>query len=210
MTDWRQIRGELFEDGFGYEIVHDTEHNASDWADNRAFKIYATSGAARHIPVDIVISEDDQETVDRLLSEAACYLPLYLFVHSGVGVRTTPFGDPWDSGQCGFVALVNEHGYSWPENKDVLADMLKGMVDEFDAVLRGQFVGWRVFTKRTCHACGNLDEKLLDSCFGYVVRDYGKDIDTILNDEVLPMIEYERKQLKEAEHASRATAIGND
>jgi len=202
MTDWRSIRGELFEDGFGYEIVHDPEYDASDWADMRSFKIYATAGTQRYIPVDVVIDPADTETVDALLAKAKCYLPLYLFVHSGMSVKTTPFGDPWDSGQCGFVALTEDEGFSWPDNQDTLKDMLDGMVKEFDAVLRGSVVGWRVFTKKTCESCGNLDEKHIESVWGYVVQDYGKQIDELVNDEVLPLIEYERKRLKEAEHGA--------
>ena len=35
-------------------------------------------------------------------------LPLYLYDHSGITMRTTPFSCPWDSGQVGVIILEHE------------------------------------------------------------------------------------------------------
>ena len=29
--------------------------------------------------------------------------PIYMYDHSGQTIRLTPFGDPWDSGVCGYI-----------------------------------------------------------------------------------------------------------
>jgi len=109
VSDWRAITSHTFEDGYGYELFHDPEYDA-DWYE-RGFKIYATTGAGRYIPVDVSISSDtsDEENhVQNMLADAKAYLPLYLFAHSGVRVSTEPFNDPWDSGQCGFAVLEKD------------------------------------------------------------------------------------------------------
>ena len=36
---------------------------------------------------------------------AKVILPMYMYDHSGLSVRTTPFQCPWDSGQIGFIYL---------------------------------------------------------------------------------------------------------
>ena len=39
---------------------------------------------------------------------ARVIVPLYVLDHSGVVFRTTPFCDPWDSGQIGWVYATDE------------------------------------------------------------------------------------------------------
>lgn len=81
---------------------------------------------------------------------ARVVLPLYLYEHSGMTMRTgdaNPFGDPWDSGQVGFI-------YDTPEGvKECIGDgatdehitaALKQEVEVYDQYLTGQVYGYVV------------------------------------------------------------------
>lgn len=39
---------------------------------------------------------------------AIVILPVYMLDHSGISLSTTPFNDPWDSGQLGFIYTTRE------------------------------------------------------------------------------------------------------
>jgi len=203
VSDYRHIVGHTFEDGYGYELFHDDEYDV-DWYE-RGFKIYATTGAGRHIPVDVSISSetaDEENRVQELLKNAKAYRPLYMYVHSGVSVRTEPFGDPWDSGQVGFAVLEQD---SEVDGEQAMMELvLESMVREFDHLLRGNVVGWKITKQKVCDACKHVETDVIDSCSGYIGFDF-KEMDNLVN-EVISNIEKHR----EAEHASRATAIGND
>lgn len=203
MSDWRKIVSHTFEDGYGYELFHEDDYD-HDWYE-RGFKIYATTGAARYIPVDVSISADtaDEENhVQDLLKNAKAYLPLYLLAHSGVSVRTTPFNDPFDSGQCGFAVLEQDSPVDG--DKAMMELVLEKMVNEYDQLLRGNVVGWRITKQKVCDKCQNVETDVIDSCGGYIGFDF-KEMDSLVED-VISNIQRHR----EAEHASRATAVGND
>jgi hypothetical protein len=46
---------------------------------------------------------DPDELRKMLATDEYISLPLYLYDHSGITMRTTPFNDPWDSGQVGWI-----------------------------------------------------------------------------------------------------------
>lgn len=204
MSDWREIVSHEYEDGYGYKLFHDTEYDHDLY--ERGFKIYATTGASRYIPVDVSISAetaDEENHVQDLLKNAKAYLPLYLLAHSGVSVRTTPFNDPWDSGQCGFAVLEQDS----PVDGDqaMMELVLEKMVNEYDHLLRGNVVAWQITKMSKCDTClQSTSYDIIDSCTGYIGFDF-KELDSLVED-VISNIQKHR----EAEHASRATAVGND
>lgn len=51
---------------------------------------------------------DPEELRKLVASREYLSLPLYLYDHSGITIRTTPFGDPWDSGQVGNIIVSRE------------------------------------------------------------------------------------------------------
>jgi hypothetical protein len=60
--------------------------------------------------VDCWIDEDDlldsfesRDEVISLIEESYVILPLYLYDHGGITMKTSPFNDPWDSGQVGWA-----------------------------------------------------------------------------------------------------------
>ncbi len=70
-----------------------------------------------------------------------CVLPLYLYDHSGITMSTSPFNDPWDSGQVGYIYCtkkdVEESGLNPETDYAEVEEMLKEEVKEYDKWLTG-------------------------------------------------------------------------
>ena len=72
-------------------------------------------------------------------------LDLYLYDHSGITIRTSPFSCPWDSGQVGFIwvtkACCEDQGVAW-ENA---ANYLESEIKQLDMYLTGDVWGYRCY-----------------------------------------------------------------
>jgi len=203
VSDWREINSHEYEDGYGYRLFHDDSYDASDY--DRGFKIYATTGAARYIPVDVSISAadaDEENHVQDLLRAAKAHVPLYLLAHGDVSVSTNPFHDPYDSGQCGFAVLEQDSPVDG--DRAMMELVLERMVNEYNHLLRGNVIAWQVTKRTVCESCKNSSVDIIDSCGGYIGFDF-KELDSLVN-EVIDVIGRHR----EAEHASRSTRSSDD
>lgn len=123
-------------------------------------------------------------------------LPLYLYQHSGITMRTTPFGDPWDSGQVGWAVITKSRAeelgcvgaYRGPEGGDwdkarYETDM-RAEVETYDAYLRGDCYGYTIHGR---------DGKVLDSCWGFIGE-----------------LDYCREQAKESAECNEDPAVALD
>jgi hypothetical protein len=88
-------------------------------------------------------------------------LPLYLYDHSGLSMRTGAFSCSWDSGQVGWifipqskVDLMGFVGYTLEQYENVL----RGEVETYDAYLTGEVYGYQIL---------GMDDDVLESCWGY-------------------------------------------
>jgi hypothetical protein len=98
--------------------------------------------------------------------------PLYMYDHGGITIRTSPFGDRWDSGQVGFVYIRKEDvrnefsikrcGQNMVERCNVI---LEGEVEVYDKYIQGLVYGYRVFKVTD----GVEDE--LEACWGFYDED---------------------------------------
>jgi hypothetical protein len=89
-------------------------------------------------------------------------LPLYLYDHSGISISTGSFGDPWDSGQVGYIYcapedIKREYGELTEENLTTAKEVLKSEVELYDQYLRGNVWIAQLFEEENC----------IDSCCGY-------------------------------------------
>lgn len=100
----------------------------------------------------------------------AVILPLYMYDHSGITIRTTPFGDRWDSGQIGFVfvtkeAVRKEYGIKRVGKKHIeqAKQTLLNEVETYDQYITGDVYRFAV-----------EDElgRVLDSCGGFYGSNY--------------------------------------
>jgi hypothetical protein len=90
--------------------------------------------ASEKLRDDIILKE---------LSEDHVFLPLYLLDHSGLSMSTTSFGDPWDSGQVGWIyaskaTVIEEYGEWSEETIAKVKEFMKGEVSTYDDYLRGE------------------------------------------------------------------------
>lgn len=106
-----------------------------------------------------------------IVNEAYVKLPLYLYDHSGLSMKTGDFNDKWDSGQVGYIyvtkeALEKEYKGSKIPSKKKIEKILKSEVELYDQYLKGEVYGRVEYELQKC----NLDElhkKVLDSCWGF-------------------------------------------
>jgi len=91
-------------------------------------------------------------------------LPIYMYEHSGIALRTYPFGCRWDSGKLGFIFVSKEKvrsEYGWKlinaSRKEQIAKYLEGEVETYHQYVSGDVWGFQVFKG---------DEEV-DSCWGF-------------------------------------------
>ena len=97
-------------------------------------------------------------------------LPLYLYDHSGITMKTTPFGCRWDSGKVGYIyvtkAKVREE-YNWriitAKRRETIEGYLRGEVETFDQYIRGDIYSFEVQDENGEH---------IDSCGGFFGQDW--------------------------------------
>ena len=101
--------------------------------------------------------------------DACVVLPLYLYDHSGITMRTYSFNDRWDSGQVGFIYISKEKvrkEYSVKHITKTLIEKitkyLESEVSTYDDYLTGNVCGFSVEDE---------EGDVVDSCWGF----YGDD-----------------------------------
>jgi len=93
-------------------------------------------------------------------------LPLYLYDHSGITMKTTPFSCQWDSGQIGYIYVTYEDirkEYNTkritPKIREKVEKLLIAEVKTYDKYLTGEVYGYQIFKG------GDIE----DSCYGFFV-----------------------------------------
>ena len=98
-------------------------------------------------------------------------LPIYMYEHSGITIKTTPFNCPWDSGLVGYIFISKEKIRKEFSCKlitkkvlEKVTDCLISEVKIYDAYLRGENYMWVVLDgENEIQTCGGyIDENI---CF---------------------------------------------
>jgi len=105
--------------------------------------------------------------------DAAVILPLFLYDHSGITMKTSPFDCRWDSGQVGFIFVTKKQARENFSKKRVsdslkkkLITYLEGEVETYDQYLTGEMYGFKLSTVSTCDQ-GHEHKEETDSCWGF-------------------------------------------
>lgn len=104
-------------------------------------------------------------------------LPLYLYDHSGITMRTSSFADPWDSGQVGYIVMTREDATScglkrtWRKQATAI---LESEVSVYDRWLRGDFFGFEAE-----ELVGDEWEQV-DSCWGMFADTHKELVDDLV------------------------------
>jgi hypothetical protein len=114
----------------------------------------------------------NRDLVELIRSVGTVILPLYLYDHSGITMKTTPFGCSWDSGQVGYIYITRdkieeEFGSHGGRTDDEIAQYLVNEVTTYDNYLTGEVYGYKVEKKVGCEHCGNVEWEELDACWGF-------------------------------------------
>jgi len=154
--------------GLTVKIYQDTDSRDSprEWYDN-----FGTMACfhREHILGDTHDFAKPDDLHLHLKETGSLYLPLYLYDHSGITMRTGPFNCPWDSGQVGYIYIEpqqvrEEYGVKriGKKVKAKALSMLETEVKVYDQWLTGDI--WGYFIE-------NDEGDDLDSCWGF----YGSD-----------------------------------
>jgi len=115
-------------------------------------------------------------SIQRRIDKHYIILPLYLYDHSGITMRTSPFSCPWDSGQVGFIYVSNDkvkkefnRKRMSKKLKQKAIDLMIGEVNTYDQYLTGEIFGYMIEPTDKNKSI-NCD----DSCWGFYGYDHEK------------------------------------
>ena len=96
-----------------------------------------------------------------------------MYEHSGITIKTTPFGCRWDSGQVGWIFISKKKvrkEYSVKrinkKLKERITEYLIGEVKTYDQYLTGDIYGYEISKITKCDL-GHEHTEELDSCWGF-------------------------------------------
>ena len=106
-------------------------------------------------------------------------LPLYIYDHSEITIRTYPFSCPWDSGQVGYIYVSKEDvRKEWRVKRissklhNKVINILETEVEVFDQWGRGDVYGFVLSKKCNCNECDHEHDDAIDSCWGFYGTDW--------------------------------------
>lgn len=114
-------------------------------------------------------------------------LPLYLYDHSGIWMRTNrsyPFNCPWDSGQVGYIyvdytTIRKEYSCKYV-TKSIINKVVNCLVNEVEAY--SQYISGDVWG----YSIEDPEGEHVDSCYGYYdTSDMIKECESIIDDNIL-------------------------
>lgn len=142
------------------------------------------------------ISVNREEIAEYL--EDSVYLPVYIYDHGGVTIRTTPFQCDWDSGQVGYIFVKREKILKELGKKRLtkslrkrVLDILKCEIETFNQYLTGDVYGYIL-----------KGDGINDSCWGFYGVEYCKE-------EALSLANYYRSEKLRAHLAKVKTWVKN-
>lgn len=111
------------------------------------------------------LNEAHKERVMAEIEKRFIVLPLYLYDHSGITMRTSPFSCPWDSGQVGIIHVDLDKvrkEYSTKRITKAIREKavkcLQSEVEVYSTFIEGGFTGYVVEDE---------DGEHVDSCWGF-------------------------------------------
>jgi len=146
-----------------YRIGEETILDPIDWLAN---KLNLSKSSVAYIAVKLeanYYSEAVKEELQNRFFKNYIALPMYMYEHSGVAIRTTPFGCRWDSGQLGYIFCTKEKALAEFGGKKVTAKLRErclshfvGEVETYDEWQGGRVYGFDVKYDGEHDNCGGF------------------------------------------------------
>jgi hypothetical protein len=113
---------------------------------------------------DFATPEDFKAWWDENHKDTGTIMPLYLYDHSGITIRTNPFDCPWDGGQVGWAYITAEQAES--ERLPDPAKCIEAEVGTYDEFIRGEVY---------CFSVEDEEGYIIDGSCGYYGLDHVKE-----------------------------------
>ena len=116
--------------------------------------------------------EEAGEWIEEIYGEQVIVLPVSVYEHGGILLSVGAKTDVWDSSDIGFICVskdkaIKEYGEITEEVKETIKRVLKGEIETFNQWINGLVCGYIIEKSETCEKCGHVEEKHLDSCWGF-------------------------------------------
>jgi hypothetical protein len=100
---------------------------------------------------------------------------VHAYDHSGLSISLSneyPFDDVWDSGVLGFICVTKEgikkeFGKLTKNNIKKAEQILKYEFETYKQYVEGSVYCYTITQEKKCLTCGNVENKVLDSCSGF-------------------------------------------
>ncbi len=137
-----------------YNLGDGQPKSLGDWLGRSLRELGLSKDTDKYYDFEHDLENEDDEAMRKafdMFDEQVIRLPLYLYDHSGITMRTSPFSCPWDSGQVGFIYVTKEkarkeYGNLTKSNLEKVTKYMEGEVEVYASYLEG-------------------------ACYGYVVKD---------------------------------------
>ena len=104
-----------------------------------------------------------EELIEHIQKDDIFSLPVYMYVHSGIAISTTPFNCEWDSGQVGYIFVTYEDIEKEGWNTEQTEKFLTSEIETYSNYLNGEVYGYVISKKEDCehssddvHSCWGL------------------------------------------------------
>ncbi len=126
--------------------------------------------------------KEPQDFLDSEEAKEGEVLPLYLYDHSGITMRTSPFSCKWDSGQVGYIyaskdAIVSEYGDATTKSREKVRGVLESEVASYDLFLTGQILGYVIKGELCNESCWGFEDK------NYMIKEAKNAIDYAVKEQ---------------------------
>jgi len=118
---------------------------------------------------DMITMERAEELVQKWMDAELIMMPIYVYEHGGITMRTSGFSCQWDSGQAGFIYISKaEARKMWGKA------MSKKQVQWIDECMTERVAYLAAICEGSIYGYSIEDEEgdVLDSCWGFVETEY--------------------------------------
>lgn len=103
-----------------------------------------------HVDSQDEVTTKERAEFDRLIDiyreTEICIIPVFMYDHSGITIRTGPFSCPWDSGQVGFIYCTRKDSEKLDIPWEDVDRVLRGEVEMLDQFLTGDVFDAMVYS----------------------------------------------------------------
>lgn len=161
--------------------------NASNWKENFAYYIvenYISETDFNDTYDSCGLTDSEIKEVWDWIDKNVYYLPVFVYIHSGVSLSTNPFSCGWDSGNNGYIYALKKN---WQGGDNPL-NQLEDEIKTFDDYMQGNVWDYEItdsngeYVDSCCGYIGDWDSKYLlddakvaiDSILCYIKREKSK------------------------------------